>query len=47
MDIPLLSLQPATNDLLLSYDKGDGIWEKLSWGGEYGRSYSLQGIKGE
>ena len=35
MEIPLFLLQPATIGLLLSDDKGDGIWGKLSWGGMY------------
>ena len=47
MDIPLFSLQPATIGLLLSDDKGDGIWDKLSWGDRYGTAALLQGRKGE
>ena len=35
MEIPLFLLQPETIGLLLSDDKGDGIWGKLSWGGMY------------
>ena len=47
MDIPLFTLQPAAIGLLLSDDKGDGIWDKLSWGDRYGTAASLQGRKGE
>ena len=33
--------------MILSYDKGYGIRDKLSWGGGYGTAASLQGRKGE
>ena len=42
MGIPLFPLQLETIGLLLSDDKVDGIWEKLSWGDRYGTSYLLQ-----
>ena len=47
MEIPLFYLQPETIGLILSDDKGDGIWDKVSWGDRYGTAALLQGIKGE
>ena len=47
MDIPLFSLQPEKNGLLLSDDKVDGIGVKLSWGERYGTAASLQDRKEE
>ena len=44
--IPLFSLQPGTIALLLSDDKGYGIWEKISWGDRCGTADLLQGRKG-
>ena len=44
--IPLFSLQPGTIALLLSDDKGYGIWEKNSWGDRCGTADLLQGRKG-
>ena len=37
MDIPLFSLHLVTIGLLLSYDKGDGIWGKIHWGAGMGQ----------
>ena len=34
----IFSLHPATIGLLLSYDKGDGIGDKIPLGGRYGTS---------
>ena len=47
MDIPLFPLQPAKIGLLMLDDKGDGIWDKLSWGDRYGIAALLQVRKGE
>ena len=47
MEIPLFPLQPATIGLLLSYDKVDGIREKISSGDKYGTKALLQVRKGE
>ena len=47
MEISLFSLQPATIGLLLADDKGDDIWDKLSWEVSYGTAALIQGIKGE
>ena len=46
-DIPLFTLQPTTIGLILSYDKGYGIWYKISWGDRYGTAALLQVRKGE
>ena len=40
-------LLTATIGLLLSDDKGDGIWVKLSWEYRYGTEVLLQGRKVE
>ena len=47
MDIPLFSLQTETIGLLLSDDKGYGIWDKLAWGYSYDTAALIQGRKGD
>ena len=47
MDIPLFLLQPVIIGLILLDDKGDGIQDKISWGGSYGTADSIQERKGE
>ena len=47
MDIPLFYLQTVIIGLLLSDDKGYGIWDKISCADRYGTADFLQGIKVE
>ena len=47
MNIPLFPLQPEKIGLLLSNDKGDSIWDQLSWRYRYGTEDFIQGRKAE
>ena len=47
MYITSLLLQPVIIGLLLSNDKVDGIWDKISWEDRYGTAASLQGSIGD